>query len=435
MTDDPQNIVMVTADSLRADHCGFINSDSELTPTIDRLAAEGVSYTEAIAPGPRTPSSVPVLFTGEFMTDDPEWSMADWQGRQSRIGRHMERFTHLSERLQRRGYETATFTTNPWTTRESNFHYGFDDFNEVSADSPDVESTDLSDSTLFKFADGSLKSLPGDPGGWSSKKEWFSQWPGYFDLIEDRIETLSEPFFLWVFVLDSHQPYITPRQYREESAAWEMYYSILRYWYGESSGESLPDGAAELIAQAYRDAVRSVDGFVETLLNAVEGYDPTTVFFADHGEALGEHGNFGHEQTLYEENLRVPLFVHNAGATEEVTNQLPLRSLPELLVDLTRTGSESFGPRSHTRQFVVSQTEANRTRSVRASRWKFVRDAETDRLFDLKGDPAETTNVAESYPEVAASLADILDGHDATQAEKATVEDAVDTVVADATSL
>ena len=435
VAEDPQNIVMVTADSLRADHCGFIDSSSSLTPTIDRLAAEGVSYSEAIAPGPRTPSSVPVLFTGEFMTDDEEWSMADWQGRQSRIGRHMDRFRHVSERLQRRGYETATFTTNPWTTRESSFHHGFDDFNEISADSPDVDSKYLSDSTLFKLADGSLKTLPGDPGGWSSKKEWFSQWTGYFDLIEERLETLSEPFFLWIFVLDTHQPYITPRQYREESAAWEMYYSILRYWYGESNDGELPNGAAELIGQAYRDAVRSVDGFMDALMAALGEYDPATVFFADHGEALGEHGNFGHEQTLYEENLRVPLFVHNAGETETVDEQLPLRSLPELLVDLTHTATEPFDPHAHTRQFVVSHTEENQTRSVRTSRWKLVRDPATECLFDLQGDPKEATDVAESYPEVTASLADVLDGHDATQAEKATVGDAVEEIVTDTTSL
>jgi len=118
VAEDPQNIVMVTADSLRADHCGFIDSSSSLTPTIDRLAAEGVSYSEAIAPGPRTPSSVPVLFTGEFMTDDEEWSMADWQGRQSRIGRHMDRFRHVSERLQRRGYETAVHDESMDDARE-----------------------------------------------------------------------------------------------------------------------------------------------------------------------------------------------------------------------------------------------------------------------------------------------------------------------------
>ena len=432
MPDDSRNIVMVTVDSLRADHCGFLDAESSLTPAIDRLADEGTSFTEAIAPGPRTPSSVPVLFTGEFMTDDEDWSMADWQGRQARIGRHMERFTHLSERLQRQGYETATFTTNPWTTRESNFHLGFDDFNEVSADSPDVDSRHLSDSPLFKLADAGIETLPGDPGGWSSKKEWFSQWTGYFDLIEERIESLPEPFFLWIFILDSHQPYITPRQYREESAAWEMYYSIMRYWYGESSDEELPDRAGELIGQAYRDAVRSVDGFVEALSDATAAYDPVTVFFSDHGEALGEHGNFGHEQTLYEENVHVPLFVHNAGTAETVDEQLPLRALPELLVDVAR---DEFDPRAHTRQFVVSQTEENRTRSVRTSRWKLVDDGETQRLFDLQGDPGETTDVAETYPEVASSLADVLAGHGATQAEKASVGDAATDLLADGTEL
>jgi len=108
-----RNLVLVTVDSLRADHCGFVNSESDLTPTIDRLAKEGVSYTQAVVPGPRTPSSIPVLFTGEFMADDAEWSMADWQGRQYRIGEHMDRFQHLSEQLQRQGYETAAFTANP----------------------------------------------------------------------------------------------------------------------------------------------------------------------------------------------------------------------------------------------------------------------------------------------------------------------------------
>ena len=424
---------MVTADCLRADHCGFLSSESTLTPAIDRLAENGVSFSEAVAPGPRTPSSVPVMFTGEFMSDDEDWSMADWQGRQARIKRHMDRFTHLSERLQQQGYETATFTTNPWTTRESSFDHGFDDFNEVSADSPDISSEHLSDSTLFKLVDGNIDLLPGDPGGWSSKKEWFSQWPGYFELIEDRIESLSEPFFLWVFILDSHQPYITPRQYRKELSSWKMYYSVMRYWHGKSSDGDISDRASEMIRGAYRDAVRSVDGFVTELSAAVEEYDPVTVMFADHGEALGEHGNFGHEQTLYEENLRIPLFVHNAGLTTTIDDQLSIRSLPELLSDLTTP--EEFDPHKHTQQFVFSQTEANRKQSVRTSRWKLVSSAERTRLFDLKDDPEETTDVSEKYPAVTDSLTDALEAHNATQEEKGIISNASADLLAEGRAL
>lgn len=423
---------MVTADCLRADHCGFCNPSSSLTPTVDHLAEEGLTFTQAIAPGPRTPSSVPVFFTGEFMANDENDWMDDWQQRQARIRRHMERFTHLSESLQHNGYETATFTANPWTTRESSFDIGFDHFNEVSADSPDLDSAYLSDSTLFTLTDSGIKSLPGDPGGWSSKKEWFSQWPGYVELIEDRIESLSEPFFLWIFILDSHQPYITPRQYREESSAWEMYYSILRYWHGKVNDEELSDRAAELTSQAYRDAVRSVDAFVETLETAVEPYDPITMLFADHGEALGEHGNFGHKRTLYEENLRVPLVVHNADTVDTVDEQLPLRSLPEMAVDLT---TDDFDPQAYTQQAVISQTEANRTKSVRTPQWKLISEGEKCRLFNLQNDPEETTNVAEMNPEITDRLVDILTSHTATQKEKADVGDAATDLLAATTEL
>ena len=420
--------MLVTVDSLRADHCGYINVNTDLTPTIDRLAEEGIAYTQAIAPGPRTPSSVPVLFTGEFMADNPDWTLADWQGRQHRIGRHMDRFQHLGERLQRKGYETAAFTANPWTTRESNFDHGFDAFTEISADSPDIDSAHLSDSALFTIADTGFEALPGDPVGWQSKKEWFSQWTGYFDLLAEQVESLSEPFFLWVFILDTHQPYITPRRYREESAAWEMYYSVLRYWHGQSSDEDLSEGAGDLIGQAYRDAVRSVDGFVDALLDATSAYDPVTVIHSDHGEALGEHGNFGHEQTLYEENLRVPLVVHNADMRGRVTEQVSLKSLPSMLSALV--DGEEFKSRAQTRPFAISKTENNRTLAVRTTRWKYITSDSETRLYDLASDPMESTDVSEAYSEVAAALADIAARHRTTQTEKETVGTAVTDLLA-----
>jgi arylsulfatase A-like enzyme len=66
-------IVLVTADSVRADHCGWLSGEGEqsgptagppITPTLTELADESVTYTSAIAPGPRTLSSVPVSHTG-----------------------------------------------------------------------------------------------------------------------------------------------------------------------------------------------------------------------------------------------------------------------------------------------------------------------------------------------------------------------------------
>jgi arylsulfatase A-like enzyme len=231
-----------------------------------------------------------------------------------------------------------------------------------------------------------------------------------------------------VFILDTHQPYITPRRYREESAAWEMYYSILRYWHGQSSDENLPEGAGDLIRQAYRDAVRSVDEFVEALLDATSAYDPVTVFHSDHGEALGEHENFGHEQVLYEENLRVPLVVHNVGVTERVDGQVSLQSLPAMLSGLA---DGEFAPRAETQPFAISKTENNRTLAVRTPRWKYITSDDETRLYDLESDPRESTDVSEMYSEVSAALADIAARHRTTQTEKGTVGTAVTDLLAD----
>lgn len=417
------NIVLVSVDSLRADHCGYINSDSELTPTIDRLAEEGTAFTQAVAPGPRTPSSIPVIFTGEFPTEYQDWRMGDWQARQSRIADHMERFRHLSEQLQQQGYETAAFTTNPWTTRESHFDYGFDEFNEISANSPDVSSKHLSGSPLFKLADAGFETLPVDPVDWGGKKEWFSQWTGYFDLIAEKVEALEEPFFLWVFILDSHQPYVTPREYREESAAWEMYYSILRYWQGEISGEEIPDSAKNLIEQAYRDAVRSVDGFMEALMDEVRPFDPVTVFHSDHGEAFGEHGTVGHKPQLFEENLRVPFFVHNNDeASRDISGQFSLQNLIKIIQDISRS---EFDTEAYTQPFIISKTERLQKYSVRTPYWKLITEESEERLYNLQSDPDERRDVSGEYEDIQSSLNAVLQRHKSTQSSKHLVIESV----------
>jgi arylsulfatase A-like enzyme len=208
-----------------------------------------------------------------------------------------------------------------------------------------------------------------------------------------------------------------------------MYYSILRYWQGEIADEDIPPHAREMIAKTYRDAVRSVDGFIDALREATAACDPITIFLSDHGEALGEHGNFGHKQTLFEENIRVPFFVHDAGVSGTVDEQVPLRALPKLLENVAKT--DGFDPHRYTRQFVVSQTENNRMESVRTPHWKLVRDGESETLYNLRKDPDESEDVQSTFPTVASSLGSFLDRHDATQAEKMQLGDATEAVLAE----
>jgi len=66
------DIVLMTVDSLRADRCGFMGADREITPTLDRLADEGLVFENAFAPAGSTSGSVPTLLTGSYPIDVPD---------------------------------------------------------------------------------------------------------------------------------------------------------------------------------------------------------------------------------------------------------------------------------------------------------------------------------------------------------------------------
>ena len=124
-----QNIVLVTVDSLRADHCSFAGYDRETTPALDEMAADGLVFENAIAPGAITPESLPAIFTGRYPAtpSDDGGRIATTRGQ---IRRHMQVCDTLPERLSRLGYTTGAFTPNPWTSRYFGFDQGFDRFED-----------------------------------------------------------------------------------------------------------------------------------------------------------------------------------------------------------------------------------------------------------------------------------------------------------------
>lgn len=428
---DQRNIVLVTADSLRADHCGFINPERELTPTLDELAEAGVAFETAITPGPRTPSSMPVIWTGHHVGHENQGVYgsrsekgASWRERQQRIRNHTRRFPTIAERLRARGYDTGAVTTNPWTSAETGFDQGFRRFEAVNG-LPTDSSTPLLKRIL---AQGSK--LPQVP----DTERWLLTWTDIYDTILDLTETLTEPYFLWIFLLDPHQPYLTPTAYRSETRGHEMYYANVRYNQHYSPFEQLPSHLDAWLNASYRDTVRSVDGFVEQLLTDLDGDDPAFVFHADHGEALLEHGTRGHRPELYEENLRVPLLAHNVGRTGRISEQVTLRELPAFLCSLARGEPDVDQLRA---EWAIAATEECERIAVRTDDWKRIRSSETwnfahdspsDELYDLRTDAAETQNRFESRPEVVDRLDQWLEAHQQAQTERELIGEASRTV-------
>lgn len=421
-----RNVVLLTVDSLRADHCGFLQEGIDLTPTLDDLATDSLVFERAISPGPRTPSAMPVIFTGEFFRPadlgvygDYKTKARRWQARQRRIGSHMSRFRGIAERLRERGYETGGVTANPWTTRDTNFHQGFDEFHAVGG-------PEESDRPWYKPVVDRI----GDAVGidWDNVS---LTWTDFYETVRRTRAALSEPYFLWVFLLDPHQPYITPREYREENTAVEMLYANARYSYLHGYTEDLPSHLDRRLQRAYRDTVRSVDQFVAKLRRDLGADDPITVFHADHGEAFGEHGNIGHRPQLYRENVHVPLLVHGLGRTGRVDRPFSLRTLPELLQEVAGGG---ISPRRFTRPCVLSKTEECERTGIRtmewsyqtaADGWEYVHQAGQEELYRLASDPDEQRNAIADHQEAGSMFADLIAGDEEHQRERGRIADAV----------
>ncbi len=390
MTED---IILVTVDSLRADHCGW-QSDTNLTPFLDVLASESVTYTSAIAPGPQTFISVPATLTGSQLelNDEP---ITGGDDRARRMQTHLEQTDLVSKDLQEEGYTTVAFTANPWTSADVGFDEGFDTFVEVGREGGEIHE-------LFKETPASRAARLFDL--WLHKDGWFTQWRTFYDDMISTIDEISGPVFAWIFLLEPHNPYLVPREDRRDSSTYGMYAGLLRGNQirrptgpgGDTSiHETIDETTLKRLQDAYRDCVRSVDAFVERLVTDIE---PGTLLMlhSDHGEAFGEHGSFGHQPVLYEENIHVPFLIHGAGVEGAVDEPLSLVEIPEMILDYVRNGE--LEPLEYTSEYTVSRTLDDRAIALRGQRWKYVRTDEA-KLYDLDG-PGETVDVSGEYPAI-----------------------------------
>lgn len=404
-----RNVVLISIDSLRADRCGHLGGPRDLTPTLDRMAADGVAFQNALAPGPKTPESMPTVFTGHQWRFAPEdRGDLDWR---AGIRPHMRRHETISERLSAGGYETVAFTPNGFTTEYFGFGRGFDEFEDFLDEEirpgfgvPDV-------------LRGLLKFLRKE-GNWKT-------WERYYDDVVDRVADAEEPYFLWVFLLDVHSPYLVPRSYRRENSWLDM---MRANWAMHGAGE--PHDVRDVLVSAYEDTVTYADAFLERLREDLEDTDPVFVVHSDHGEALGERGFFGHERYLYGENLRVPFVVENADASATVERPVSLSVVPSVveaaaydrLADLL--DSMDRDPATP----VVAHTEEGDRSAVRVGPYKLVTNPDAPpELYEVAADPDERRDRAEDWP----ALRDLLETYARTVERRRGEEVAVATAAAD----
>jgi arylsulfatase len=287
----PRLLLLVTVDTLRADHLGAYGSTLGLTPHLDALAAQSLVFDSAYAAAPLTLPSIAALFTGRWPEE---------LGIRSNEARLAAGVPTLATELRERGFRTAAVVSNFVLHSGSGLAAGFERYDDE---------------------------LP--------RREAVRRWPERIarDATDAALGLLDacagERCFLWLHYQDPHGPYDPPPGAREaqlprasEAADAARRLPVAKDHAGTGAIPAYQYlGGRRDVAfyrAGYRGEVVYVDREIGRLLEGVRarGLDATSVvvFTSDHGESLGERDVwFAHGGELTDEQVRVPLLLRVPG--------------------------------------------------------------------------------------------------------------------------
>jgi arylsulfatase A-like enzyme len=405
------NVVFVTIDTLRGDHLGVYGGRFR-TPVFDRLAAEGLLFSQVVSQIPHTTPSHVSIFTSVYPSDHGAINGVPMQARHTTLPSH----------LQRLGYHTAAFVS-AFTAKSG--VTGLGDSFDVYVDSmnpwlPLLSNDALEPLIFWRLVDRLSWGQIGAPVVNRRVLSWLDGEP-------------AEPFFLWVHYFDAHAPFPPLPRYQ----------AVLDL----STKPNLETQLRELYGLAVEYSDEQLGWLLRQLADRGVLDDAVLVVTSDHGEALGEshpsggrpspHGsgkvNLGHGGFLYDPVLLIPLVIWSPGRVKPATVEVLIQSIdiaPMLLELLGHKVPASFKGRS-LRQILedqragkesiaFSQTQGVHRESsgvlrhlwfsARTPRWKLLLDPNegTEELFDLEADPGERVSLVEQHPEVAQGLREQL---------------------------
>lgn len=276
----PSFLVFVL-DTVRADAVSVWGEVEGTTPTIDRLAAEGVRYERAHASAPWTLPSHASLFTGL----PPRRHGVNWDATRAR-----DQLVTVAERFRDAGWETVGFSENSWLSTVFNLNQGFE---------------------RFEFIHPKVARLSGALARW----------------LRDR--DASKPFFLFINVVDAHAPYPVRDEnpFLPEGVSADEARAVSQE---KQEYMCTPGKARELaiLRGLYHGGVAAADAKLDYTLTVLAGLglrkDLVTVVASDHGEHFGERHRFEHVAGLDQALLRVPLIVHGLPGVEPTVISSPV---------------------------------------------------------------------------------------------------------------
>lgn len=417
-----ENILLITVDSLRADHLGCYGYDRPTSPRIDTLAEEGHRFDNAFSNAHATRASFPAIMTSTYPL---------MYGGFERLS---ERQTVLAKPLSDAGFRTGGFHSNPFLSSQFGYAQGFDVFHDSKSEptvtsrlrewvKQNIDEDGAVFGTLKTIFDTTEKHAGIEVGSPNLKAD---------DITDKAIEFVrngpAAGNFLWVHYMDVHHPYVPPVRYQElfrDPVSKRESVQLRRKMLEEPA--NVTDEEFQAIIDLYDAEIRFTDDEVSRLLDAVdEAWDDVGTFFtADHGEEFREHGAFSHS-TLHEEGIHVPFLVDLGDGTSSIHGELVA------LLDLAPTVLDYAGaviPDSYRgdslrpvfeggewdREYIIGEAGYDDDGMPRVyyrdGRWKFISDEDGDRLFDLDEDPSETEDVSTERPDLVSEIRTVLEEH------------------------
>jgi arylsulfatase A-like enzyme len=416
------NVLLVVLDTVRADRMGIHGYRRDTTPSLARLAQEGIVFEQARSTAPWTLPSHASMFTGR-------WPHQTGVGEDRPLDASLPT---LAEFLSGQGYLTAGFVAN---TYYCNSWFGLGKGFARYEDFYDEDLVVSFAETLRCSALGrSLVQLARVPLGTQRRRKDAAQ------IRNDFLDWLTEqeggrPFFAFLNLFDAHTPYLLPegdhRRFglRPESTSDIL---LLHEW-DKRSRREVTEREKTLVSDAYDDCIAYIDSELGKLFDELRRRgileNTLVIVTADHGEEMGEHGLYGHGKSLYSQEMHVPLVILPPGGRSRplrVSAPVSLRDIPGTVADLVgkagaspfpgqsiarhwRPGALRSGPRKGVAFSEVALWDKVSNNPNRPPAWRgpmrglvasgksYIRNADgREELYDLAADPAESRDLAGS---------------------------------------
>lgn len=413
------NVIVVAYDALQAAHVSHLGYPRETTPMLDKLAREGISFSNAISAAPWTVPSYMSIFTGLYPSEHKVVNKFSVFTKDKKTFSHLKELSPgvqtLAEVFKENGYATGGFTGDAGVHSQFGYNQGFDVF---------------TDEVPF----GSMENSANHALEWLEKNK-------------------DNKFFMFLHGYDSHGQFKTPEKYNGKFMPTD-YAGAYKGTNEEQRvlrEKGLADGALDLSEDDvafwlgwYDSKIRDADDRFSRFWDEFESMGiknkTIVVILSDHGTEFYEHKRFDHGFSLYDELVHVPLVFVVPGLENKkiISDQVSTIDVAPTLFDVLginpgdRFRSQIRGSSlltylktgKGTERDVFMETDYRdytHKRGIRtADGWKFVMTMESGKqeLYNINTDPEEAKNVIDENPDIATELSMRVRGHIVSTGQK-----------------